>query len=367
MVCRVNCSDDLTDVKMEQILAEPVFDGGLKVATLASCCGPARDSTLQTSEDDRRPAEVGVEEEESPAEVRMPGRESPLEAAPDADLLAGLGALAPKNLSMIGLAGGTFLMGSEDPPAYTEDGEGPVREACVKGFAIAATTVTIAEFAAFITATGYRTDAETHGDSLVFTGLLTNDLRATSPAVHATPWWSQVTGAAWFQPAGPGSTLMLETMDEARAGHPVTHVSRRDAQAYAQWVGARLPTETEWEFASRGGLEQQPYPWGSVREPHGQVRMNTFEGVFPEAPTKPVGTVPADSFAPNGFGLHNTTGNVWEWTSSQFSAQVHRGVLRGGSYMCHDSYCRRYRTSARSAVTLDTSLGHTGFRLALDA
>lgn len=297
----------------------------------------------------------------------MPGREATPVPAPDASLLAGLAALAPKNLSMIGLAGGTFLMGCGDSLAYPEDGEGPVREACVKGFAIAATTVTIAEFAAFVAATDYRTDAETHGDSLVFTGLLTNELRETSPAVHATPWWCQVTGATWFQSAGPGSALRLGMTAEACAGYPVTHVSRSDAEAYARWVGARLPTETEWEFASRGGLEQQPFPWGSEREPGGQARMNTFAGVFPNGPTKPVGTVPADAFAPNGFGLHNTTGNVWEWTSSQFSAQDHRGVLRGGSYMCHDSYCRRYRTSARSAVTPDTSLGHTGFRLALDA
>lgn len=297
----------------------------------------------------------------------MPGREASPVPAPDADLLAGLAAWAPKDLSMIGLAGGTFLMGSEDRLAYAQDGEGPVREVAVQGFAIAATTVTIAEFAAFIAATDYRTDAETHGDSLVFTGLLADNLRETSPAVQATPWWRQVTGATWFQPAGPGSALKPGTTAEAWAGHPVTHVSRADAEAYAQWVGARLPTETEWEFASRGGLDQQPYPWGPEREPHGQARMNTFAGVFPDGPTKPVGTVAADSFAPNGFGLHNTTGNVWEWASTEFSAQDHRGVLRGGSYMCHDSYCRRYRTSARSAVTPDTSLGHTGFRLALDA
>ncbi|MDN6667351.1 MAG: formylglycine-generating enzyme family protein, partial [Brevibacterium sp.] len=186
-------------------------------------------------------------------------------------------------------------------------------------------------------------------------------------------WWRQVTGATWFHPAGPGitgtaglpgSTLESSTLEQW-ARHPVTHVSRTDAEAYAQWVGARLPSETEWEFASRGGLEQQPYPWGSVRAPQGLASMNTFTGVFPDAPTMPVGTVPADAFAPNGFGLHNTTGNVWEWTSSEFSDQDPRPVLRGGSYMCHDSYCRRYRTSARTAATPDTSLGHTGFRLAL--
>lgn len=310
----------------------------------------------------------------------MPSGESTTVSAPNRQLLTELAALAPQDLAMIGLRGGTFLMGSEDPLAYPEDGEGPVREVGVKDFAIAATTVTVAEFAAFVAATGHRTDAETHGDSLVFTGLLAEGLHETSPAVQATPWWRQVTGATWFHPAGPGapgvagmtgvagvpgSSLEGSTLEQW-AGHPVTHVSHTDAEAYAQWVGARLPTETEWEFASRGGLEQQPYPWGSVREPDGRARMNTFAGDFPNGPTTPVGTVPADSFPPNGFGLHNTTGNVWEWTSSEFSAQDDRPALRGGSYMCHDSYCRRYRTSARSAATPDTSLGHTGFRLALD-
>ncbi|WP_233430527.1 MULTISPECIES: SUMF1/EgtB/PvdO family nonheme iron enzyme [Brevibacterium] len=342
------------------------------MATLASCCGPARNSPVGASQSDPRPAEVGVAEEESPAEVRMPGRESTTVPAPNRQLLTELAALAPQDLAMIGLHGGTFLMGSEDQLAYPEDGEGPVREVGVDGFAIGATTVTVAEFAVFAAATGHRTDADTHGDSLVFTGQLAEGLRQTSPTVQATPWWRQVTGATWFQPAGlgstgaPGTTGVSGTALEQWATHPVTHVSRTDAEAYAQWVGARLPTETEWEFASRGGLEQQPYPWGSVPEPNGEARMNTFTGVFPNGPTKPVGTVPADSFPPNGYGLHNTTGNVWEWTSGRFSAHDRRGVLRGGSYMCHDSYCRRYRTSARTAATPDTSLGHTGFRLALD-
>lgn len=347
---------------------------------MASCCGPARNSPVGANQKQTMHAEVGVEKEESRAEVGLSGRESATVPAADRSLLSQLAALAPHDLRMVGLAGGKFLMGSEDPLAYPEDGEGPVREVNVAGFAIAATTVTVAQFAAFVESTGYRTDAETHGDSLVFTGLLAEGLHEAAPTVQATPWWRQVTGATWFHPAGPrdtdstgvpsvagvqGSTLEGATVKQW-AGHPVTHVSRADAEAYAKWVGARLPTETEWEFASRGGLEQQPYPWGSVREPEGETRMNTFAGVFPEGPTQPVGTVPADSFAPNGFGLHNTTGNVWEWTSSQFGDHDPRPVLRGGSFMCHDSYCRRYRTSARTAATPDTSLGHTGFRLAFD-
>lgn len=291
----------------------------------------------------------------------MSGRKSSADVpGPDPVLLAALASQAPDRLEVIGLPGATFRMGSDDPQAYSEDGEGPVREAHVAAFGLGRTTVTVAQFAAFVAATGHITDAERLGDSLVFTGLLSPELRAATPSVVATPWWHQVAGATWFCPEGPDSTA------EGRADHPVTHVSRRDAEAYADWAGARLPTETEWEYAARGGLEQQPYPWGAVREPEGQALMNTFAGVFPDGPTKPVGTMPADAFGPFGFGLCNMTGNVWEWTSDAFSAGDHRAVLRGGSYMCHDSYCRRYRTSARTASTEDTSLGHTGFRVAVD-
>lgn len=299
-----------------------------------SCCGPVRETA------DRRPGGS---------------------ADSDGKMLERLAADANGELRMIGLAGGTFLMGSTDRFAYPQDGEGPVREERVEPFAIAPTTVTVAEFAVFVLDTGYRTDAEKLGDSLVFQGLLPERLRSRAPVVTQTPWWRQVEGACWHRPEGPGSSA------EARSAHPVTHVSQADAAAYAEWVGARLPSEAEWEFASRGGLEQQPFPWGAVREPDGTARMNTFPGDFPDGPTGPVGTVPAASFAPNAYGLYNTTGNVWEWTSGVFGGTDGRPVLRGGSYMCHASYCRRYRTSARTAVTADTTLGHAGFRLALDA
>lgn len=299
-----------------------------------SCCGPMREATSRGA--------------------------GALESA-DEKMLERLAAAANGELRMIGLAGGTFLMGSTDRFAYPEDGEGPVREERVEPFAIAPTTVTVAEFAAFVLDTGHCTEAEELGDSLVFQGLLPERLRSSAPVVAQTPWWRQVKGACWHRPEGPGSSA------EPRSGHPVTHVSQRDAAAYAEWVGARLPTEPEWEFASRGGLEQQPFPWGAVREPDGTARMNTFPGDFPDGPTGPVGTVPATSFEPNGYGLHNTTGNVWEWASGVFGETDGRAVLRGGSYMCHASYCRRYRTSARTAVTADTTLGHAGFRLALDA
>lgn len=273
--------------------------------------------------------------------------------------LEALGELAPDQLHMVGLQGGTFLLGSEADDAYPQDYEGPVRQATVEPFAIGTTTVTNAEFAVFVLDTDHVTDAEQHRDSLVFKGLLSPELVATTPAVQAAPWWRQTPGATWLYPYGDHVSV-LEKPD-----HPVTHVSQRDAIAYAQWAGARLLTETEWEFAARGGLEQQPFPWGNVREPDGVPRMNTFPGSFPDAPGTEVGTVSAHAFEPNAYGLHNMTGNVWEWTSSWFTNTQDAAVLRGGSYMCHWSYCRRYRTSARSAATPDTSLGHTGFRLGL--
>lgn len=303
------------------------------------CCGPDRDAADAAA----RPADLAGS------------------AATDRQLVENLAGEAPQQLRMASLPGGPFRMGSEDSLAYPEDGEGPVRTVTVEPFGLAATAVTVAEFAAFVLATGYRTDAETHGNSLVFQHLLSPALQGSSPTVADAPWWRQVAGANWLHPAGPGG----DSDPLTRARHPVTHVSQHDAAAYADWVGARLPTETEWEFAARGGLDQQPYPWGGVREPDGRVLMNTFAGQFPHAPTGPVGTMPADAFEPNAYGLHNMTGNVWEWTTSSFGHEDPRPVMRGGSYMCHASYCRRYRTSARTASTAETSLGHTGFRLAL--
>ncbi|MEJ5912988.1 SUMF1/EgtB/PvdO family nonheme iron enzyme [Pseudokineococcus sp. 1T1Z-3] len=294
-----------------------------------------------------------------PARAPDDGVHGPL-ARPDARLLGRLAAAAPEELRMVGLAGGAFRMGSEDAAVDPRDGEGPVRERRVGPFAIGATTVTVAQFATFVQDTGYRSDAERLGDASVFAGLVPARLRASSRVVPEAPWWRRVAGACWFLPEGPGSSV------EGRTSHPVTQVSQHDALAYAGWLGARLPSEAEWELAARGGLDQQPYPWGAEREPGGVPRMKTFAGRFPDAPAAPVGTVPADAFAPNAYGLHNSTGNVWEWTVSPFSPTDARPVLRGGSYLCHDSYCRRYRTSARVAATSDTALGHTGFRLAVD-
>lgn len=262
---------------------------------------------------------------------------------------------------LVGLGSATFLMGSEDPRSYPEDLEGPVREVEVDAFSIGETTVTVSEFARFVDATGFVTDAERFGDSLVFAGTLPACDR--SPAVADTPWWRVVPGADWRSPAGPHSTVdaAVDLPD-----HPVTHVSRRDAAAFCAWTGTTLPSESQWEFAARGGLEQQAFPWGS--EPD-FTRMNTWHGEFPGNWSDQVYTCATKTFAPNGYGLFECTGNVWEWTTGAFdpSRRDLRGVIRGGSHLCHDSYCRRYRTSARSGVSEETSSGHIGFRVCADS
>ena len=195
-------------------------------------------------------------------------------------------------------------------------------------------------------------------------------------AVANAPWWRQVYGANWRHPAGPASGI------DRLADHPVTHVSWNDAQAFCSWSGTRLPTEAEWEYAARGGRPGSVFPWGDELEPGGEHRMNVFQGTFPADNTLEdgyAGTAPVDSFAPNDFGLYNTTGNVWEWCADWFDPAyyassdgrdptgpegTHR-VMRGGSYLCHASYCRRYRVAARSANTPDSSTGNLGFRVAI--
>ncbi|MFC4493376.1 formylglycine-generating enzyme family protein [Streptomyces ovatisporus] len=272
------------------------------------------------------------------------------------------------------LNGGRFRMGCEDGP-YPADGEGPVRTVTLSPFTLAATAVTNAEFAAFAAATGHRSDAERFGWSFVFGGFLPRDFPPTRAAA-ATPWWRQVFGADWRHPEGPGSDL------DGRLDHPVVHVSHNDALAYSSWAGARLPTEAEWEYAARGDLTDMPYPWGEQRDPGGTYRMNIWRGSFPDSNTAAdgyAGTCPVDAFPANGYGLFNMTGNVWEWCADRFSADFHLDgpradpqgppegdarVLRGGSHLCHESYCMRYRTSARMANTPESSSGNTGFRVA---
>lgn len=279
--------------------------------------------------------------------------------------------------TLVSVPGGRFRMGSDDVFAYPEDGEGPVHEVHLRPFLIDRYAVSNDRFAAFADATGYVTDAERWGWSFVFSGLLPDDFPPTR-SVAAAPWWRQVEGAQWRHPEGPHGNL------EGSGDHPVVHVSHNDARAYCAWAGVRLPSEAEWEFAARGGLEGRVFPWGDELEPRGKHLMNVWQGDFPARNTAEdgyVGTAPVDAFSPNGYGLHNATGNIWEWTADWFDPGWYRvspaenpsgpptgsrRVTRGGSYICHASYCRRYRVSARSANRPDDATGNIGFRVAAD-
>lgn len=274
--------------------------------------------------------------------------------------------IAGSTEGMVRLEAGSFLMGNESPTAYPEDGEGPVREVHTEAYWIDACVVSNADFGRFVAATGYVTEAERCRWSFVFGGLLPDDFPMTR-GVAATPWWREVEGADWRHPDGPQSDLR-ERMD-----HPVVHVTWYDAMAYCSWSGTRLPAEAEWERAARGGLSGQLFPWGNDLVPDGRHRMNVWQGDFPARNTVEdgwYGTCPVDAYEPNGLGLHNMTGNVWEWCADWFggastAAWTHR-VTRGGSYLCHESYCHRYRVAARSAVTPDSMCGNVGFRTVRD-
>jgi sulfatase modifying factor 1 len=276
---------------------------------------------------------------------------------------------------LVPLSGGAFTMGTDDLHGYARDGEGPAHEVRLAPFSISRHAVTNARFAAFVADTGHRTEAEAFGWSFVFAGFLPDDFPPTR-AVQSAPWWRQVEGADWAHPEGPHSAI------HDRADHPVVHVSWNDARAFCAWTGTRLPTEAEWEYAARGGVAGHRFPWGDDLEPGGEHRMNVFQGSFPLENTVAdgyAGTAPVGAFAPNGHGLHEMTGNVWEWTADWFDPAYYRSsprddprgpqagsarVMRGGSYLCHASYCNRYRVDARSANAPDSSTGNLGFRVA---
>jgi sulfatase modifying factor 1 len=299
---------------------------------------------------------------------------------------------------------GEFLMGSAD--FYRE--EGPVRSVALDGFWIDEHPVTVAEFRRFVLATGYVTVAERPLDLQQYPGadpglLVPGSLvfRQTSGPVDLadyTNWWAYVPGASWRRPDGPGSAV------GGRARHPVTQVAFEDAEAYARWAGKELPTEAEWEYAARGGLDRKVYTWGDEFMPQGKIMANTWHGEFPwqrlpahqHERTSPVG-----SFPPNGHGLFDMAGNVWEWTADYFTpdhgqtggtgpehpccmprnprvtspeasytpgqpgAHIPRRVTKGGSHLCAPSYCLRYRPAARQGEAVDTSTGHIGFRCLL--
>ena len=280
--------------------------------------------------------------------------------------------------AMAHLPGGRFRMGTDDPIGFPADGEGPVREVELSPFLIDRYAVSNEDFAAFVSATGYVTEAERYGWSYVFVGFLPGELRRISPRPDVTPWWAAVRGAQWRTPEGPGSHL------DGRGDHPVVHVSWDDATTYAAWAGKRLPTEAEWEYAARGGLDQRRYPWGDELVPGGRHMANIWQGRFPTRNTTEdgyAGTAPVHAFPPNGFGLHHMAGNVWQWCADWWGTDHLPGpvrdpegpptgpgkVMRGGSYLCHDSYCNRYRVAARTSNELGGAGGNTGFRCARDA
>ena len=268
-------------------------------------------------------------------------------------------------------------MGADSDEAVAADGEGPSRRVELSPFSIAATAVTNRKFGEFVRATRYVSDAERAGSSFVFYLQLPELERSHRQQVAAgLAWWVLVEGACWQRPEGPGSHI------HARPEHPVVHVSWHDARAYCDWAGVRLPTEAEWECAARGGLESKRFAWGDgLVGADGAPRCNVWRGAFPNQPDDGwvPGPVAVDANEPNGFGLYNACGNVWEWCADWFDPDYHattsasdplytratgRRSMRGGSFLCHDSYCNRYRVSARGFNSPESSSSNLGFRVA---
>lgn len=323
------------------------FDPIIGKTIKSSCCSPSADRPMAIQSDISPPVSA---------------------AAPDA--------IRSNNVN---LPGGTFLMGSDYADGFPLDGEGPVRPVTLRPFAINKYPVTNSVFQLFIEATGYRTEAEQFGWSFVFWSHIRPDRyqQVVEDTAAATPWWCKVPGAAWNSPEGPGSDILK------RGDHPVVHVSWNDAHAFAQWSGQRLPTEAEWEYAARGGLEQKLYPWGDKLRPDGKHLCNIWQGDFPNHDTADdgyAGSCPVKAFPPNGYGIYSITGNTWEWCADWFDTEYHRTagcenptgppagnsrVMKGGSFLCHKSYCNRYRVAARTSNTPDSSASNIGFRCCL--
>ncbi len=268
-------------------------------------------------------------------------------------------------------------MGDHHGDGHPGDGETPIHTVTLAAFDIDATSVTNADFASFVEATGYLTESERQDFSAVFHLAFEGTDDDILGTAQDAPWWYGVRGANWRHPGGPGSTI--DSLDD----HPVVQVSWDDAEAYCVWAGRALPTEAQWERAARGGVEGQRYPWGDdipARQTGTDWPCNIFQGSFPGQNTMQDGymtTAPVRTFAPNPWGLWQMVGNVWEWCRDWFDPGYYAvapdedplgptsgpgRIMRGGSYLCHDSYCNRYRNAARTANTPDSASGNMGFR-----
>lgn len=325
-------------------------------AQSAGCCAPARSEVVPV-------APPQAQHDPSAANITQP-------ATGDSS-----------QIDFVHLPGGSFWMGTADT-RFPGDAEGPIREVTLDAFAVSRFPVTVAQFGEFVAATGYVTDAEQFGWSFVFHHFVSDATKSSvRQAVKGSEWWWQVHGTTWRYPDGPDSST------DGMSDHPVVHVSWRDAVVYCKWASVRLPTEAEWEYAARGGLDRARYAWGDVLEPDGRHMCNIWQGRFPDDNTLADGfhgTSPVGKYQPNGFGLHDVAGNVWEWCADWWSTSFHRNerratrvnpkgprlgdakVIRGGSYLCHESYCNRYRVGARTAATTDSSTGNMGFRVVRD-
>jgi formylglycine-generating enzyme required for sulfatase activity len=278
--------------------------------------------------------------------------------------------------ALVSIPAMAFMMGNDAADAVAGDGEGPARRVALSAFSIAPAAVTNREFGEFVRATRYATEAEQAGSSFVFYLQVPEALRLKLRRTAAgLAWWLPMENASWQRPEGPGSEV------HTRPDLPVVHVSWNDAQAYCAWAGVRLPTEAEWECAARGGIEGRRFPWGDELMRDGVPRCNVWRGEFPNAPVAgwQPGPIAAQSGEANGYGLFNSCGNVWEWCADWYTPDYQvatpardprndtatdRRAMRGGSFLCHDSYCNRYRVAARSSNTPDSASSNLGFRVA---
>lgn len=367
--------------------------GSFFIITAVSCHSSRKDKADENSQNK-------VPDSVTSCETGLPER-FPVNKEGSADIPQGEVSLD----GMVWVPGGEFVMGATDDEGRPD--EYPAHRVKVNGFWMDETEVTNARFREFVEATGYVTTAEKapkweemkqqlppgtpkpHDSLLVASSLVFTPPDHSVPLNNAAQWWSWVKDADWKHPEGQGSSI------EGKDDHPVVHISWDDANAYAKWAGKRLPTEAEWEFASRGGLDDNKYPWGDEDIESGKPKANTWQGTFPNKNTDwdEYGfSAPVKSFSPNGYGLYNMAGNVWEWCAdwyrNDYYAQlknkntenpagpddsydpmeptVSKKVIRGGSFLCNASYCKGYRVTSRMKSSPDTGMQHTGFRCVSD-